>query len=83
MNAEVWQAGKTPWKPFQLVSAWPLPERKITDQTLGLLGYATFSSEAARNVATKNAIAVLVASRAINKMMGKPETTGMYPTLEG
>lgn len=75
---ERWAKGAFPWAPFKLVTTWPLPERNITDATLGLLQYVKFESNGARTKAISEAISVLVASRAINKMMGKPEGQGMY-----
>lgn len=70
--------GDVPWKPFHYVGIYVLPGHLVTEATLQQITPLNFPDAKDRDIARKNANAVLIACKAINRMMGKPESSGMH-----
>lgn len=73
-------AGRGPWCPWRFVGLYVVAPNKVNKGTL--LRVAQHRSEA-REMVFRQVVAVLEASKAINRMMGKPEYDGMLDKKRG
>ena len=70
-------SGSCAWCPFRHIGVSYVTGQKITDQAVAQL-HQRMMSAGARKLAVDHALSVLVASKAINKAMGKDIHHGMY-----
>ena len=69
--------GKVACRLWQYIGITTVAPIHITDSSL-LRALTGSIKPSERNLAVSHVISVLIASQAINKMMGKPERAGMY-----
>lgn len=68
------KSGKGPCLLWRYIGEWQVAPHKITP---GGLLYITRSKSNTREMVVQQVIAVIEASKAINRMMGKPEMSGL------